>query len=436
MNILIVDDQKNVIDGLVKGVRWEMLMVHQLFTAEDAQSAKEILKNNRVDIMLSDIEMPGESGIELFRWVREHDDRIECIFLTSHADFAFAKEALKLGSFDYILQPAPYHEIEEAIIKVRRRMYEKEEILQFSAYGKEVYRSKDQILEGTLKAWLGGAGSEENTVLDTLRKFQICLTEETECVYGILQVFRYRGTKGRLEANLFRYVITNILAELFEQDHIQVINAALEEEKYAFLLYKGQECENNRLSSGIISQKLDVFLDKIREYYGCIGACYISDSGRLKYLKKKISKVQEMLRGNVGMQARVFADRSDSFDGKRIEKVPGTDRVGTEEDSYVETVIQYIHCNIEKDIRRSDLAGIVNLNEDYLSRLFKKEKGMSLKEYILLEKMRTAQNLLKNTNFSISMISAKVGFDNFSHFSQTYKKVMKKTPMEERSDRN
>ena len=109
------------------------------------------------------------------------------------------------------------------------------------------------------------------------------------------------------------------------------------------------------------------------------------------------------------------------------------DKSTSEKDgNYVETVIQYIHCNMEKDIRRSELARMVNLNEDYLSRIFKKEKGISLKEYIILEKMRTAQNLLKNTTFSISTIGTKVGFDNFSHFSQTYKKVMGKTPAEER----
>lgn len=83
-----------------------------------------------------------------------------------------------------------------------------------------------------------------------------------------------------------------------------------------------------------------------------------------------------------------------------------------------------------------ELAQVVNLNEDYLSRIFKKEKGIALKEYIILEKMRTAQNLLHNTTFSISMIGAKVGFGNFSHFSQTYKKVMGKTPAEERETAN
>ena len=104
-----------------------------------------------------------------------------------------------------------------------------------------------------------------------------------------------------------------------------------------------------------------------------------------------------------------------------------------EEDDYIESIIQYINCNIEKDIRRNEIAQAIGLNEDYLSRIFKKKKNISLKEYIILEKMRTAQVLLKNTEFSISMIASKVGFSNFSHFSQTYKKTMGKTPAQERA---
>ena len=54
---------------------------------------------HRVDILLCDIEMPGENGLGLLRWVREQEKEIECIFLTCHAKFAYAQEAIILGSF-------------------------------------------------------------------------------------------------------------------------------------------------------------------------------------------------------------------------------------------------------------------------------------------------------------------------------------------------
>lgn len=84
------------------------------------------------------------------------------------------------------------------------------------------------------------------------------------------------------------------------------------------------------------------------------------------------------------------------------------------------------------EIRRSDIANAVYLNSDYLSRLFRKETGMSLKEYILQEKMKTAQAILRSTSLPVAVVAARVGFENYSYFSQAYKKVIGITPSAER----
>ena len=72
--------------------------------------------------MLCDIEMPGENGLALLRWVRENKKDIECVFLTCHASFAYAREAICLGCQDYILIPAKYEEIGEVIQRVVQRL--------------------------------------------------------------------------------------------------------------------------------------------------------------------------------------------------------------------------------------------------------------------------------------------------------------------------
>ena len=85
------------------------------------------------------------------------------------------------------------------------------------------------------------------------------------------------------------------------------------------------------------------------------------------------------------------------------------------------------------ELRREELAEAVHLNPDYMARLFKKETGMNLKDYIIQQKMQEAQSLLCTTNLPISLIAAKVGYTNFGHFSTSYKKFYHKTPQEERS---
>jgi two-component system response regulator YesN len=76
----------------------------------------------------------------------------------------------------------------------------------------------------------------------------------------------------------------------------------------------------------------------------------------------------------------------------------------------------------------------VHLNADYLTRIFKKETGSTVKEYITSEKMKEAKRLLRTTQLPVSFIAAKLGYCNFSHFSYTFKKVMGYTPQEERHE--
>ena len=101
--------------------------------------------------------------------------------------------------------------------------------------------------------------------------------------------------------------------------------------------------------------------------------------------------------------------------------------------SIVEVITTYIAEHLENELRREELAEAVHLNADYMARLFKKETGMNLKDYIIQQKMQEAQSLLCTTNLPISLIAAKVGYTNFGHFSTSYKKVYHKTPQEERT---
>ena len=68
MTVLIVDDQEKILEATKKLVDWEKLHVDIVFTANSALAAKKILKEQKVDIMLTDIEMPGEDGIALQKW--------------------------------------------------------------------------------------------------------------------------------------------------------------------------------------------------------------------------------------------------------------------------------------------------------------------------------------------------------------------------------
>jgi two-component system response regulator YesN len=70
------------------------------------------------------------------------------------------------------------------------------------------------------------------------------------------------------------------------------------------------------------------------------------------------------------------------------------------------------------------------LNEAYISRLFRKETGVSLSDFILQERMKKAAALLTGTDEAVSQIAVNLGFGNFSYFARMFKRVYGVTPHE------
>ena len=119
MNLLIVDDEMIAVKGMMEGVDWKSCGIDgNIWTAYSAEWALKILNVQQVDLLLCDIEMPGASGLELLRAIREIDRELPCIFLTCHASFEYAQEAIALQCTDYILKPAPYEVIAEKVKRV------------------------------------------------------------------------------------------------------------------------------------------------------------------------------------------------------------------------------------------------------------------------------------------------------------------------------
>jgi len=98
----------------------------------------------------------------------------------------------------------------------------------------------------------------------------------------------------------------------------------------------------------------------------------------------------------------------------------------------IERVIAYIDQNIEKSCSRAEIAEAIYMNPEYLSRLFKKVKGIALNDYITMKKTEIAKSLLTNTNIPVNLIASKVGYSNFSYFSQVFKKYCGLAPLEYR----
>ncbi|HHV11510.1 MAG TPA: response regulator [Clostridiales bacterium] len=144
-DLLIVDDEIYAIMGIKEGVDWSKLDINQVHIANSAEQARRILAQQKIDIILCDIEMPQEDGIRFIRWLRERNEEVRCIFLTCHADFSYAQEALRLGSSDYLVKPVSYEKLEDCLSRVIEDINRKKEEKRILKYG-EIYlehKSKD-----------------------------------------------------------------------------------------------------------------------------------------------------------------------------------------------------------------------------------------------------------------------------------------------------
>lgn len=95
-------------------------------------------------------------------------------------------------------------------------------------------------------------------------------------------------------------------------------------------------------------------------------------------------------------------------------------------------VKDYIFSHLHSAIQISDIAQHLHVNADYLSHLFKTQEKISIKRYILQEKIRRSQNLLRYSDYRIQEISFYLGFSSQSHFSRTFQEFVGMSPNEYR----
>ena len=84
--------------------------------------ALELVHEKNPELMICDIRMPKMNGLEMLKKLREEKNPVQVIFLTAYSEFSYAREALKLYAFDYLLKPFEDGELESAILRAKERI--------------------------------------------------------------------------------------------------------------------------------------------------------------------------------------------------------------------------------------------------------------------------------------------------------------------------
>lgn len=134
MRLLIADDEKNIRNGLLS-LPWNTIGIQKVYQAENGLEALEILEGKQIDIVISDIKMPGLSGLELSEFVQKNNLDTAVVLLTGFSEFEYAQKALRNGVLDYMLKPLRPKDILSTVLKVKetleKRRYKEKVVEQY-----------------------------------------------------------------------------------------------------------------------------------------------------------------------------------------------------------------------------------------------------------------------------------------------------------------
>jgi YesN/AraC family two-component response regulator len=123
-HILVADDEAIVLSLISDALEDEGFVVE---SASSGAEALELIRKSPFDLIISDIRMPGMSGIDMVAHARELQPGVGVIFMTGYADLNSAKNAIKQGAFDYIMKPFELSEMRQAVKNAIRARREAEE---------------------------------------------------------------------------------------------------------------------------------------------------------------------------------------------------------------------------------------------------------------------------------------------------------------------
>ena len=113
--VVLVDDEQLILEGLSKVVKWAAYGCEVIGTARDGKEGLALIRQEKPDIVFSDIRMPNMDGLTMLAALRSEFPHMLVTVLTAYRDFDYAQKALHLGVHRYLLKPSKMDELNEAI---------------------------------------------------------------------------------------------------------------------------------------------------------------------------------------------------------------------------------------------------------------------------------------------------------------------------------
>ncbi|MFM9279433.1 response regulator transcription factor [Paenibacillus jiagnxiensis] len=469
IDVLIVDDDKLVRKGLMSAMPWDSFGMRVIGEAANGEKALEFLKDNRVDLLMTDVAMPVMSGIELIRIVRKRYPDVAIAVLTLHQDFEYIQEALRLGAVDYIakvqLEKERFEEvlgrIHELILNQRRRPSNEPDTVDKDVYPFDtayaILALGDQPLvngrrqhtdfsqgwrveaDGHILLWTPDLREELRTEVDSDHEGLPPLPDEA------------------LDAD-WRLVRLRHIIGLTQFDLLQMLRNYRQRDFF----YDCDGYEPNPIAKSVQELQADQpepseqEMEKVKEALHAFrwvhdDSCFDTLCSQLRELRLPTPKLMQLLYGFIVDWSRLFKALTktgitlpDTFScwsevvvwmgGFREMAVTlsGHLQLSREVSVSIMSAVKIVHDEFEFPLFAVDVAKRVNLSRSYFNQCFKAIVGYSFNEYLRKVRIDKAREYLAQTAKPIVWVAEHTGYADEKYFSRTFREQTGMLPSEYR----
>lgn len=214
--LLIVDDEASVVEGLAHTIPWQKIGIDEVRKAYSAFEALEILQTQPVDIMISDITMPRMNGLELVEITKSRWKNIKTILLSGYADFAYAKEAITLGTYEYLLKPVSDEVVIEKVGGAVESLRQERESSETYNRAVQAFRVNLPHIRGEfLNQLLQGMKSPKNVWAEKLELLEMKSAIGNQAALMLVRMEDRLTEMSPYDSSIMEYAIGNMADEIF-----------------------------------------------------------------------------------------------------------------------------------------------------------------------------------------------------------------------------
>lgn len=169
LRLVIVEDESNIRECLKNLFPWSSLDIEVAAAFPNGQEAYRYLSAQPADLLLTDIRLPGMTGLELVALLRENQNMIPVIILTGYRQFHYAQQAIRYQVSDFLLKPIKYEELTASVLRIKDQLMSQaeaareEEALEDATYHQRLISNAKKYISAHLTdASLEGAAVSVN----------------------------------------------------------------------------------------------------------------------------------------------------------------------------------------------------------------------------------------------------------------------------------